>query len=234
LIGKLLEFVVDAWSLWTDHVTIPVLLLFGAGAVSGLRERESRRLAAALAATALFWMAAQRVIPYARVFLYGIPLCCVVAGAGLRKLWPGRLLAPSLATVLAAYYYAGYVWFPTPVEQIYRELASRTPRLLQQAGPRTAVYAAVPLSEPIRYAFLAAGRSRLQVLAPDPVLGTPPAFEGWDEIIVVRPVARNPKRGYWVDLDDPAFRPFSNSELIGQDRYVESLRLTRRPAKKTP
>lgn len=227
-------------ALWTDHLSAPVALVVGAAVLAGLSDRASRRLAAIVLGTALVWMAVQRVMPYARVFTYAAPLVCVIAGAGIARLLSranqsAPLLAPALAAIFAVNYDLSYFRSPTRSESLHRELAALTPRLLHEAGPGTAVYGVIPLSEPIRYGFLTSGRPRGQVLAPDVASGDPPDLEGWKELIVVRPRAEpaseRPRRpGYWVDLDDSAFERFSPPETVHRGEFLEVLRLRRQDA----
>ncbi len=215
------------WALWTDHLSTPVLLALVLALAAGLRGQRARRLAVSLLAAALGWMVMQRVVPYARVFTYLAPVTCLIAAAGWRRLSPRPMLAAIASLALAVHYWAGYVWFPTRQERLQRELASWTPRLLEQTLDGTKVYAPVPLSEPIRYRFLRAGRKRAAVLAPGVGNGKAPAIASDDALIVVRPIERDSRLGYRVDLTGPAFDGFSATAPLLRGELVEALRLER-------
>ena len=221
----------NSWALWTDHLSWPVLLVAAVVTLAGLREREAWRLAVVLAATACLWMIVQRVIPYARVFVYAAPLICAIAGAGLRRLGAQPAWAPAVAAVLAIHYYAGYAWSPTADERTYRQVRAWGSRLLEEAGPSTAVVATIPLSEPIRYAFLTSGRSRKQVFEGTLATRTPHALDGWNEILVVRPIERHRARSFRIDLDHPNLAAFSAPETLLRQEPLEVYRMKRGAAK---
>jgi hypothetical protein len=244
MVDKLPVLIANSWFLWTVHLSAPVLLGLAAACVLGLRERESQRLAISAVATAAACMAAQRVVPYARVFVYLAPLFCLVAAAGLRRVsseWrlnPANF-APALAVALAAHYTVGYVWFPSSAERRYRELASLTRTLLDHSDAQTGVLGAIPLSEPIRYGFFTNGRPRGQVLAPNVGSGGLPRLHHWESVLVVRRREdtlgdSNRIPGSVIDFEDPVFVEFSKPELLVRGEQLEVFRLSRLQAPDNP
>ena len=226
------------WRLWTNHVWALAAGLLALAGVAALWGKEGRRLTFATMLGPLLLMGVQQTIPYARVFLFAAPIACLVIAAGIGTIahaarggpvnWRGWW-ALGLAAALGVGHTVGSIWFPTEVERRYLDQDRVADELLKRAGPDIGVYAAIPLSEPIRYKFLTSGRSRGQVTAPDVVTGALPPAEGWDWVLVARtkrePAQEEPSR--WIDLDDAAFEGFLEPERILETEFLEVFRMDR-------
>ena len=217
--------------LWTRHVAPPVSVLLLLFWVLGLRRREGRMLALATVLAPLLLMLVHQTIPYARVFLFAAPIACLVVAAGIRviPLLNVRGLALGLATLLGGGYAIGSICLPSEGERLGVDQMRVAKELLLQAGPNTGVYAALPLSEPIRYTFLTNGRPRRQVIAPDVVDGSLPSPSGWSRLLITRAkrefAATQP--GGWISFNDPVFVGFSAPVQIMETEYLEVFRMSR-------
>jgi len=228
---------------WTNHVLTPVAGLIAIAGIMGLFEGDGRRLACATILGPLLLMAVQQIIPYARVFVFAAPIACLVVAVGIKTIAQaaqhtlGRTVAPGwfgwcalgLAGALGLGQTAGAVRFPNDGERAWRDTHRVADELLRQAGPDTGVYAAIPMSEPIRYRFVTSGRSRSQVTAPDVVTGALPPARAWHALLVVRERRESAPTdpSSWIDLNASAFEGFSEPSRILETEFLEVFRMVR-------
>jgi hypothetical protein len=163
-----------AWLQWSSDMPIALAaLLLLAGAASGGRVligRGDRLAPGGVILAVLAWTfavaAAQRVIPYDRVWHFAIPLyaACVADGLSMaaarlpaaarpRGPWPGPMLAVGLCAALTAFVATGetlgpkYWLTPLHADEMVR-------RLKPALGPDDAVVARAPADSPFKYEFL--------------------------------------------------------------------------------
>lgn len=220
---------------WTSGVPIAVLLALAAGLAASFRRSSARALWGCLLLSALGLPALQRVVPYARVFIYLVPLLALFVGVGLadlRRRWVPRVPAAALAVALCLAGALG-VWeqrHDRPSQSIAGAVRTLAIDAIDDLEARQTIAAPIPYSEPIRYYLLRRGFPRARLTAPDPLTGDWPAFDDWPEIILIRPIDP-PKIGagkaWWLALDHPVLAEF---EPVGEPRRLgpaEALTLAR-------
>ena len=217
--------------LWSNHVPGVVTLGFLILGIVGITRSETRKLALATIGTPLVLIAISMRIAYARVLLFAVPIACLTIGVVLAKFAPRRF---RLASVVIAFGLGTLVWTgrtqsPSILERRVIEGGEIAEELLRRAGPKTGVYAAIPLSEPVRYKFLTNGRSRDQVVAPDVVTGRLPPADGWNRLLVARMKREFSSQGpgRWLDIDDPAFAEFDEPVQVRETEFYQIYRMSR-------
>jgi hypothetical protein len=155
-----------------------VLVLLAGVALGLLGHRRLGAQRVPLLPVALIWCAgivlAQRVVPFARVWLFLLPLAFGTAAAGLTMLWPRRhpplaapLAALALLAVLAGATVASGGVLRSPETGTLPAAAPMAAILRDRLAPGDAVVAALPANQPLAYYLDRDG------IPPDLYLGRP-------------------------------------------------------------
>ncbi len=166
----------STWRLWQRDVPSPAVLLLGVGFLAGLcRGGRAARLVGATVLWCAVLVAARRVNPFERVWLFALPLYLLVAAAGLVRLIDGVRAVP-LRRLLFGAALAGCLllgWRALQSGSVYRSLETGTLRgaselavfLEQRLGPGDGVLVRCPSDAPLQYYLERRGLGRRCLLA---------------------------------------------------------------------
>lgn len=211
-----------------------VALLIVGFAVSLFRSQARRAVAAAFVTIAAM-MLAQRVVPYARVFYFGVPILMTLVGAGWstmlgRAVGDRRALRASVSLCFALACLLGWrVWrgpteAPHPTMRQYAQAREVAMRLTPRFGPDQTILSHPTVSDPIRFYLLRAGHSRGQVIVFSELNGFD-RLDRYDKIWIV-------KRRDWQlapEFLDAAIEPFSDPALDYETELLHVFSVDKRP-----
>jgi hypothetical protein len=176
------------WAFWNRDVPWPLAAVLAAGfAIATALELRKRRvpLGVLAALICLVLVAAQRVAPFERVWLFLLPLYLAIAGAGLARLIDGRLLAAGFGLVLGFFTLTSGSILSSTETGAFPEAEAVTSALAPRLAPDDAVETRLPASLPeLQYYFSRYG-------LPTAVLVRPP--EEGQNLWVVAPPGSQPE-----------------------------------------
>ena len=143
------------WVLRLPALAAGVLLVVGFAIATALELRKRRVPLGLLAALiCLLFVAAQRVAPFERVWLFLLPLYLVIAAAGLARLVDGRLLAAGFGLVLGIFTMSSGSILSSTETGAFPEAEAVTSALAPRLAPDDAVITQLPASLPeLQYYF---------------------------------------------------------------------------------
>jgi hypothetical protein len=145
------------WDFWNRDVPWPLAALLAVGfAVAMALELRKRRVPLGLLAPliCLLLVAAQRVAPFERVWLFLLPLYLAIAAAGLARFVDGRLLAAIFGLVLGFFTLTSGSILTSPETGAFPEAEAVTSALAPRLAPDDAVVTQLPASLPeLQYYF---------------------------------------------------------------------------------
>jgi hypothetical protein len=158
------------WEFWNRDVPWPLVALlvvgFGIGAWFELRKRQVPLGLLALLICLMF-VAAQRVAPFERVWLFLLPLYLIIASAGLARFVDGRLLAIGFGLVLGYLTLTSGSILNSTETGAFPDAEAVTSALAPRLAPDDAVVTRLPASLPeLQYYFPRYGLSTALLVRP--------------------------------------------------------------------
>jgi hypothetical protein len=145
------------WAFWNRDVPWPLAALLVVGfAIATALELRKRRVPLGLLAAliCLLFVAAQRVAPFERVWLFLLPLYLVIASAGLARFVDGRLLAAGFGLLLGFFTLTSGSILSSNETGAFPEAEAVTSALAPRLAPDDAVVTQLPASLPeLQYYF---------------------------------------------------------------------------------
>jgi hypothetical protein len=145
------------WGFWNRDVPWPLAALLVVGfAIATALELRKRRMPLGMLALliCLVFVAAQRVAPFERVWLFLLPLYLVIAGAGLARFVDGRVLAVGFGLVLGFFTLSSGSILSSTETGAFPEAEAVTSALAPRLAPDDAVVTQLPASLPeLQYYF---------------------------------------------------------------------------------
>jgi hypothetical protein len=171
------------WALWNRDVPWPLVALLVAGfAIGTWFELRKRQIPLGLLALliCLAFVAAQRVAPFERVWLFLLPLYLIIASAGLARFVDGRLLAVGFGLVLGYFTLTSGSILSSTETGAFPDAEPVTRALAPRLAPDDAVLTQLPASLPeLQYYFPRYGLPT--------VLLVRPADEGQNLWVIAQP-----------------------------------------------